>query len=58
MNGTVIDIPGISVKVTPITLLGSTDEAHLVTISDGTKEIIIDISYGRIEEVRSRKYKQ
>lgn len=50
MNGTVIDIPGITVSVTPIELQDSTDTAHLLTITDGNKQIIITISYGRITD--------
>lgn len=54
MNGTVIDISGLSVKVIPIDLEDSTDKAHLLIISDGNKEITLTISYGRItdEEIR------
>lgn len=48
MNGTVIDIPGITVSVTPIELQDSTDAAHLLTITDGNKSIQITIAYGKI----------
>ena len=59
MNGTVIDIPGVTVTVNPIELEDSTDMAHLISINDGKKEISITIIYGRItettEKVRSSK---
>ena len=48
MNGTIIEIPGISVSVIPIELEDSTDTAHLITISDGKKEISIQVAYGKI----------
>lgn len=34
MNGTVVDIPGITVDVVPIDLMDSTDMAYLITIKD------------------------
>ena len=56
MNGTVIDISGLSVKVIPIDLEDSTDKAHLLIISDGNKEITLTISYGRITDETIRCY--
>jgi hypothetical protein len=50
LNGTVIDIDGISVQVIPIEMQDSTDNAHLLTITDGFKTITITISYGRITD--------
>lgn len=50
MNGTIIDISGITVSVTPIDLEDSTDKAHLLRITDGNKTITLTISYGRITE--------
>lgn len=59
MNGTVIDIPGITVDVIPISLEHSTDQAHIVRIRDKEREITLEISYGKItqitnETIRSR----
>jgi len=48
MNGTVIDIQGINVSVNPISLEDSTDIAYILTITDGSKEIIIQIAFGKI----------
>jgi hypothetical protein len=58
MNGTVVDIDGLSVKVIPIDLEGSTDKAHLLEITDGHKIITLSISYGRItdETIHSCKH--
>lgn len=50
MNGTVIDIAGITVNVLPIDLEDSTDKAYLLTITDGHKQITLSISYGRITD--------
>ena len=54
LNGTVVDIEGITVQVIQVDLQDSTDKAHLLTITDGHKQITLTISYGRItdEEVR------
>ena len=56
MNGTVIDIDGLSLQVIPIELEDSTDKAHLLVITAGHKEITLTISYGRItdEAIRCR----
>lgn len=48
MNGTIVDIPGVSVSVNPISMEDSTDLAHIVTITDGVKEISIQIAFGKI----------
>lgn len=54
MNGTIIDIQNINVSVTPIELQDSTDKAYVVVFKDSNdNEIIINISYGIIQEVRS-----
>ena len=58
MNGTIIDILGISTSVTPIEMQDSTDKAHIITISDGIRKIQIEVIYGKItqlanEEIRS-----
>lgn len=53
MNGTIIDIPGIIVHVNPIELEDSTDVAHVLTISDEDRTITLNISYGKITEIRS-----
>lgn len=53
MNGTIIDIPGITVHVNPIELEDSTDVAHVLTISDEGRIITLNISYGKITEIRS-----
>lgn len=34
MNGTIIDIPGISVSINPVSLHGSTDSAYIIEIKD------------------------
>lgn len=51
MNGTVIDIPGITVGVIPIELENSTDKSHIVTIKDNVREITLHISYGQITQI-------
>lgn len=61
MNGTVIDIPGISTSIHPIAMEDSTDLSHLITVSDGERKVTISISYGKItqitnEQVRSSKH--
>jgi hypothetical protein len=48
MNGTIVDIQGISVSVNPIPMQDSTDMAYILTIGDGTKEINIQIAFGKI----------
>lgn len=49
MNGTIIDIPGISVSVNPISLEDSTDKAHVITIKDEYgKQVQITIAFGKI----------
>lgn len=48
MNGTVIDIQGISVMVNPISMEDSTDMAYNLTITDGKKEVTIQIAFGKI----------
>lgn len=51
MNGTVIDINGISVQVIPITMEDSTDMAYLISIKDNKKELLISVSYGQITNI-------
>lgn len=48
MNGTIIDIPGIAVSVTPISMQDSSDVAYHVCIKDLEKEVILEIIYGKI----------
>jgi hypothetical protein len=48
MNGTIIDIKGITTNITPVELEDSTDKSYLITISDGNKEITITIAYEKI----------
>lgn len=49
MNGTVIDIEGISVDVNHISLEDSTDKAYMITIKDEHgRQIKIDIAFGEI----------
>lgn len=52
MNGTVIDIQNIFVNVIPIYLENSTDKAYILEITDKEKKITIEISYGKIKEIR------
>lgn len=51
MNGTVIDIDGISVQVIPISMEYSTDMAYLISIKDNKKELLISVSYGQITNI-------
>lgn len=55
MNGTVIDIPGITVDVVPISLENSTDIAHVVTIKDKEREIKLEILYGKITQITNEQ---
>lgn len=57
MNGTVIDIPGISVSVVPIELENSTDKSHIVTIKDNVRGITLHISYGQITQIYNEQLK-
>lgn len=54
MNGTVIDIPGITVSVTPHESQYSTDMAYTIEIRDkrGNKATVY-ICYGKITDVNS-----
>lgn len=55
MNGTVIDIAGISCNVYPIDLEDSTDKAYLVTFKDNRGKVVeLVISYGQITEVNEK----
>lgn len=54
MNGTVIDIPGISSIVIPIEMEDSTDKAYIISISDGNKQVELYISYGKITELNTK----
>lgn len=63
MNGTLIDIAGITVNVQPIDMEDSTDKAYVVTFKDNRdKQVELIISYGQITEVNetssSSKYEQ
>ena len=63
MNGTLIDIAGITVNVQPIDIKDSTDKAYVVTFKDNRDKIVeLIISYGQITEVNetssSSKYQQ
>ena len=51
MNGTLIDLPGITVFVQTIDLQDSTDQSHLIEIKDqhGTK-LKVNVCFGRITE--------
>lgn len=51
MNGTIVDIAGISVQVIPIDLQDSTDQAHIITIKDNEREIKLEIIYGKITQI-------
>ena len=55
MNGTVIDINGISCSVNPIELQDSTDKANIITISDGDREVKIEIIFGKITQITNEK---
>lgn len=52
MNGTVIDIPGINVSLTPYELQHSTDLSYTVDFSDKSgNKVRIQIAFGKITEV-------
>lgn len=56
MNGTVIDIPGISISVHEIPLQDSTDKYTTLKIKDEEgKEVEIQIVYGKITNLFSCK---
>jgi hypothetical protein len=55
MNGTVIDIKGITINVVDIYLQDSTDIAQLLTIKDKDKTYYISILNETIKEVRCSK---
>lgn len=55
MNGTVVDIEGITVSVIPIELENSTDKAHLLTIKDNNRVITLSISYGQITQITNEQ---
>lgn len=51
MNGTIIDIPGITVHITSHELLHSTDMAHTIVFKDSDgKTLKIIASFGRITD--------
>lgn len=54
MNGTLIDIQGLTTSVTPIEQQDSTDKSYLLTITDGTKQIEIQIAYEKICSIMCR----
>ena len=57
MNGTIIDISGITVNVNTIDLEDSTDKASVLTIRDEAGEqITLNISYVKITEVCRSKH--
>lgn len=56
MNGTVIDIPGILIFIDKIHAVGTTDKAHILTITDGERKVTLEVFYGKIQSVRSSKY--
>lgn len=58
MNGTVIDIQGIAVDITPIEIEDSTDKAYVIEFKDGENTITITILYGKLKEIRSSIGKQ
>lgn len=50
MNGTIIDIPGIAVSVTPFSMQDSTDMAYVIAIKDGSKTVLVNILFGKIQD--------
>lgn len=55
MNGTVIDVLGISCSVNKIEMQDSTDKATVITLSDGEREVKIEILYGKINQITNEK---
>lgn len=54
MNGTVIDIPGISVSIVQHELQDSTDKQYQVTMKDQHgNEVTVTIGFGKITEVKA-----
>ena len=59
MNGTIVDIEGITINVMTIYGEHTTDKSYVLTIKDNQgKEIILSISYGTItdETIRCNKH--
>ena len=54
MNGTVIDIAGITINVNSVCLECSSDKANILIISDGSKIVTIDIAFGKIINVNEK----
>lgn len=55
MNGTVIDIPGIVVSLSPITQEHSTDVAHVIEIKDEKGNYVsVSVSFGKITLIESK----
>jgi hypothetical protein len=55
MNGTVIDIPGITVNVSTVTSAYTPDLAHTIEIKDGKGNVVtLFVCYGRITDVFKR----
>lgn len=55
MNGTVIDIQGVTVNVQSIDLEDSTDKANIISFVDNRGKIVeLIISYGQITEVNEK----
>lgn len=52
MNGTIIDVPGITINVASIDMQDSTDTAHVIIISDGEKKVEIEINFGKIKSIK------
>ena len=56
MNGTIIDIPGISVSVNPISLEDSSDKAYVINIKDSYGRIVtLEVIYGKITNISCEK---
>ena len=55
MNGTIIDINGITCTTNPIEMQDSTDKAHIITLSDGEREVTIEIMFGKITQITNEK---
>lgn len=55
MNGTVIDMPGITVNVNPITCEHSTDLAYIVELKDQhDHKVTVSICYGKITSIETK----
>lgn len=55
MNGTIIDIPGISVNVSPISMEHSTDVANVIELKDEKGNYVrVSVCYGKINLIESK----